>query len=688
MPFKLKPTPDNTTRSGNITSIEDAPPKRFNGKKAQPGICDGKPEAIDFVAPSVVKELLPTDLSDGATVGEYMVEIGGAATFKRYYRSFFAEILSGNTWGGMLDDLSRGNFGDGDTDIAIHVRPASTDIELQELSRRLRGLLSDMSLEGDPSKIDTMRDEIQDIKTRQKKLRMEIERSFKTSIQVIASGTELKSFKMYCNALVKRFAGKSIYLRPADGKQLEALQAILPIAPPQGIQKEHFVTLESSNLADLFPFAQGGISHKTGVILGVDGLGRPVNFDQWHPSLPCQHMVVLGRTGAGKTYTTQIIMHRSMHIGRVIAVLDWKGEHKDFFLLSGLPYIEFSEHSPNRVNPYDVEVTEEVDGTRYIDIEGIANNVQALIFKMIATYDREILTGRVKVFIGETIRKQYEEAGITKDPKSLFQRSISSEAISTRQKKPMPELGGLYLAMMDGEIEEVRHAAEILKPFTVHGSSPSYSIFDGQSTVKLRGYSGYGFALNRLDKDIMRPIGLAAMAIWLNENFAKSDVSQEKIIVIEEAQNIFDDPDVGGPFAETAYREFRSTNTGMCAVTQGLEVLKRSNAGIAAVKNSPVKIIGKQESVDIEAIQGELHLSEGEATFLLNAKTGQVILRIEDESDIVMIQASDYEHMMFTTNPNDPAFYRRKELLKEKLNKELCSTQQSRRGRTDYAPET
>lgn len=675
MLFKDKESHQNNNKTTTKTFItKKAAPspseKASFRKKAQPDAYDSKPEAIDFVAPSVIKELLPQDVSDGITVDEYMVEIGGAATFKRYYRSFFAEILSGNTWGGMLDDLSRGNFGDGDTDIAIHVRPASTDVELQELSRRLRGLLSDLATEGDPSKVDAIRDEIQDIKTRQKKLRMEIERSFRTTIQVIASGTDLKSFKMYCNALVKRFAGKSIYLRPADGKQLEALQGILPITTPQPILKEHFITLESSNMADLFPFAQGGITHKTGVILGKDGLNRPVYFDQWHPSLPNQHMIILGRSGAGKTYTTQIIMHRSMHIGRVVASLDWKGEHKDFFLLSGLPYIEFSEHSPDRINPYDVEVTEGVDGTRFIDIEGVSNNVQALVFKMISTYDRSVLTGRVKVFIGEAIRKQYEAAGITKDPRSIYLKSISSENISTRTKKPMPELGGLYQIMKDSDLEEVRQAAEMLKPFTKHGSSPSYAIFDGQSTVELKGYPGYGFALNRLDKEIMRPIGLAAIASWLNENFAKSDVSQEKVIMIEEAQNIFDDPDVGGPFAETAYREFRSTNTGVCAVTQGLEVLARSNAGIAAVKNSPIKIIGKQESFDIEAIQGQLHLSEGEAAFLLNAKTGQVILRVDDESDIVITEASDYEHMMFTTNPNDPAFYKRKELLKEKFGKQ------------------
>jgi hypothetical protein len=666
----LKNNPIQTVVKSFIEETDDdhSPIKqKVKRKQAQPGAFDGKPEAIDFIAPSVMKELLPTDMSGGVIVDDYYVEIGGTATFKRYCRSFFAEILSGNTWGGMLDEVARGNFGNGDIDIAIHVRPASTDIELQELSRRLRGILSDMALEGDPTKVDAMRDEIADIKIRQKKLRMEIERTFKTTIQILASGTDLKSFKMYCNALVKRFSGKSIYLRPADGKQLEALKAMLPIVPPQGVIKEHFVTLESSNLADFFPYAQGGISHKTGVIIGLDGLGRPVFFDQWHPSLPNQHMIILGRSGAGKTYTTQIIMHRSMHIGRVIASLDWKGEHRDFFLLSGLPYIEFSENTKSRINPYDVEVTEDVDGTRYIDIESASNNVQALAFKMIATYDREVLKGRVKVFIGSAIREQYAEAGITKDFRSLYTTQINTGTISTRTKKPMPELGGLYLKMKNSSEEEIQQAAEMLKPFTRHGNSPSYAIFDGQSTVELKGYPGYGFALNRLDKDIMRPIGLAAISIWLNENFAKADVSQEKIIFIEEAQNILDDPDVGGPFAETAYREYRASNVGVCAVTQGLEVLIRSNAGIAALKNSPIKIIGKQENYDIDKIQGQLYLSEGEAGFLLGAKTGQVILKIEDESDIVFTKASDYEHMMFTTDPNDPAFWRRKELLKQKF---------------------
>lgn len=92
-PIPLKPkrnSAQDDTQSANILDPDDtddnAPVKRRSSKKkAQPGIYDGKPEAIDFIAPSVVKELLPNDLSDGAIVGEYMLEIGGTSTFKRYH---------------------------------------------------------------------------------------------------------------------------------------------------------------------------------------------------------------------------------------------------------------------------------------------------------------------------------------------------------------------------------------------------------------------------------------------------------------------------------------------------------------------------------------------------------------------------------------------------------------------------
>lgn len=636
--------------------------------KAQPDFMDAKPEGIDFASPSIIKELRPKEMTaDNIQANDYIVEIGGTSVPVRYYRSFFAEITGGTTWAGMLDDLLLGQFGQGDVDLAIHVRPADNYRELDEINRRIAGLRSDLGTVKDEGKRDAMYDEIADLKERQRRLRTNIERSFRVSIQITASGTDYKEFRKYCNSMVAKFANKGIILRSADGFQLDALKNMIPTAEKVNVHKEHTLSLESSNLADLFPFGNGGISHRTGIIIGRDLLGRPVYFDRWHPSLTNQHMIILGRSGAGKTYTMMTIIVRSVLAGIRHAIIDWKGEFKDLMLATGCPFIELSESSKDRINPYDVDITEDLDGSRYIDIEEASNGVQALVFKMISTYDPSALTGEVKVFIGKAIREQYADATITRDINSLYTNAHKDGQFG-RRKKPMPTLSGLYEKMAQSEIESVRKAAEMLRPFTKHGNSPSYAIFDGQSTVDIGQAPMFAFAINKLDKEIMRPIGLFATARWLTENFAKKNPEQRKSIVIEECQNIFDDKDFGGYWAESSYREGRSTNTSVVAVTQGLEVFDRSEAGIAALKNSPIKIIGIQEEYDIDAVQGKLALSEGEADFLVNQATkGWVVLKIDNESTIVKIDACPMENMLFTTDPNDPAYWQRKEYIKQKL---------------------
>jgi hypothetical protein len=305
-----------------------------------------------------------------------------------------------------------------------------------------------------------------------------------------------------------------------------------------------------------------------------------------------------------------------------------------------------------------------------VDIEEAANAVQAVVFKMIRVYDAEALTGEVKVFIGNAIREQYRECGITEDPDSLYETGEKDGRFGRRRKK-MPELIGLYQRMAGADSESVRKAAEMLRPFTREGNMPSYAIFDGQSTVEMANAPIFGFAINRLDPEIMRPIGLFVATRWMMERWAKRNPLAQKLLVIEECQNIFNDPDVGAVWAESAYREARSTNTGVVAVTQGLEVFTRSHAGMAAIKNSPIKLIGIQEPLDIEAVQGKLALTEGEAHFLVyQAKKGDIVVKVDDQSVIVHVDASPHDHMLFTSDPNDPRYAERKALIRDLLRRD------------------
>lgn len=625
----------------------------------------GKAGGMDLAAPSMIRDLLPNEKTQKEKVTDYAVEVGGTITPARYFRSFFAEIMSGHTWSGMLEMDSR--FGSGDVDLAIHVEPTSNDKELDAIGRRIAGLLADLAEEKDVRKIDAMRDEIADLKERQKRIRLNVERSFRVAVQLVVSAPEYKGLLQMCRSLVQRFAGKSIYLRAADARQLEALQAILPTAPTTRIPKERFLSLESSNLADLFPFAGGGLSHRTGVVIGNDQYNRPVWLDNWHPDLANQHMCIIGRSGAGKTYSISLILHRSALYGRKVGIIDWKGEYGDFLTAVGCPHLDLHERSRHRINPYDVEITELPDGSRYVDIEEAANAVQAVVFKMIRVYDETALSGEVKVFIGNAIREQYRECGITEEPDSLYETGVKDGQFGRRRIK-MPELIGLYRKMAEAESEAVRKAAEMLKPFTREGNMPSYAIFDGQSTVEIANAPIFGFAINRLDPEIMRPIGLFIATRWMMERWAKRQPQAQKLLVIEECQNIFNDPDVGSVWAESAYREARSTNTGVVAVTQGLEVFTRSHAGMAAIKNSPVKLIGIQEPLDIEAVQGKLALTEGEAHFLVyQARKGDMVVKVDDQSVIVRVDASPREHMLFTSDPNDPEYAARKTYIRDLL---------------------
>ncbi|GGH41108.1 hypothetical protein GCM10008014_00420 [Paenibacillus silvae] len=644
-------------------------------KREQPLLDSGKASGTDFAAPSFVRETVPGDITaNQVKIDDYAVEIGTTITPARYFRSFYAEISSGNTWSGMLDSLIRGDYGQGDVDLAIHVQPTSNDQELNEIGRRIAGLLSDLSDEKDVRKIDAMRDEIADLKEQQKRIRLNVERSFRVCVQVTVSAPEWKELMKLCRSLVQRFAGKSIYLRASDGQQLSALKSLIPTASEDTISKEHVLSLESSNLADLFPFGGGSLNHRSGIILGKNRRGRPLWLDNWHPELANYNMCVIGRSGAGKTFVTMLIIHRSAHIGRQIGIIDWKGEHGDFLRAMGCPYIEFHEHSKHRINPYDVDMTKLADGTRYVDIEEAANAVQALAFKMISVYDRAALTGEVKVYIGRAIRQQYSECGITTSPESLYINPVAQEGVfkTGKVKKVMPVLVGLYQKMSTHKSEAIRKASELLQPFTREGEMSSYAIFDGQSTIELKNAPIFGFGINRLDPEIMRPIGLFVAERWMMECWAKKLPDIQKLLVIEECQNIFLDEDFGAVWAESVFREGRATNTGIVPVTQGLEVFTRSQAGMAAIKNSPIKIIGIQEALDIEAVRDKLALTEGEADFLVyQARKGDMLVKVDNQSAIVHVDASPFEEMLFTTDPNDPLYAERKRYIKELVNNEV-----------------
>jgi hypothetical protein len=620
-----------------------------------------KADGIDFVAPSMIKETLPNDITfDGATVNDYYVEIGGTNEFARYFRSYFAEITGGSTIAGMLNPLLIGEFGNGDIDLAIHIDPVETTDELEEVGKRIRGIKSDLYREMPDEKRDKLMDELHDLTARQRRLRQNVEKPFRVSLQIISSATDIKTLKKFTNNMIRRFSGNDIILRSPDGKQLDALLNISPLAS-NPFYKEHSFSFETSNIADFFPFGNGKISHNTGIIWGKDHLGRPIKYDAWDRSLMNHNGVITGGSGAGKTFSTLRVVHHDTIRGIRHAIICPKGDYKNYITAMGCPYVDLGPDSPYKINFFDVDVEErDINGktVKRVNLEDTIIAARAIVYRMIRILDERSLTGIVKVRIDNKIRELYREKHISENPDSLYieGRSASTDNFGNplfsleKQMKEMPTIGDLYLKLKDDP--DTTLVAELIKNFTKHGDSPTQSIFDTQSTVKIQNTPLFGFGLSELDADIMKPLGLFIATKWLSTKFSHKDRHIRKRMVVDEAQIPMEDPETA-QWLENEFRIVRFFNSSMLAVTQGFEIFTRSQFGLGILKNAPTKLFLKQDSIDIDELQGKFNLTEYEKDFLVTeAGEGLGILRINEERSIIQVSSTPHEAMLFETNPD------------------------------------
>lgn len=620
-----------------------------------------KSEGVDFIAPSLIKETLPTDeTAEGVKFNDYYVEIGGTSE-QRYFRTFYTEILGGHTVAGMLDPLLVGDFGQGDTDIAIHIEPVDTTDELNDIAKRILQIRSDLYVSMPDETRAKLNDELSDLTSRQRRLRQNIEKPFRASLQVIASSTDIKGLKKFTNNMTRRFSANEIYLRSPDGKQLEALRTITPLADDP-FYKEHTYSFETSNIADFFPFGNGKISHNQGVIWGRDHFDRPIFYDAWDKSLMNRNGVVTGSSGAGKTFGVLRLVHHDVLRGIQHVIVCPKGDYQRYIEAMGCPYIDLSVDSHYKINFFDVDVeevrTNKGEITKKVNLEDTIVAARTIVFRMIKILDENMLGGLVKVRIEKAIRDLYKSVGITEDPSSLYTDEPDTSLDNTgeisfsmkRKMKKMPQIGDLYLKMKgDPSLTE---AAELLQNFTQHGDSPTQAIFDCQSNVKLANLPIIGFGLSRLDAEVMRPLGLFISTKWLSTKFAHKNRHIRKRLVVDEAQIPMEDPETA-QWLEGEFRIVRFFNTGVWAITQGFEVFTRSEHGLGILKNAPTKLFLKQDSIDITEIQKKFNLTDYEARFLVEkAGQGLGILRINEDRSLIQVDSTANERILFETNPD------------------------------------
>jgi len=537
----------------------------------------------------------------------------------KYFRSYFAVGFPSVVTPNWLEPLINFEY---PIDISTFYYPHDTGEILQVLKRKIAEMQATINIQiesgqqGDP----IVKQELQDALTLQEQLAAGNEKFFQYALYVTVHGDSLEELEKISKNLESTMATLGIIIKVATLQQEECFQSTIPY----GVDKINMLrNLDTTAIATTFPFVSSELTQEKGVLYGINLHNSSlVIFDRF--SLPNANSVVLASSGAGKSYTVKLEAVRSLMLGIDVIIIDPEKEFDRLCEAVGGEYISFSQDGAQKLNPFE--------------LSGVFSpDEDELRFKILT------VSGLVRMMLGGNIGSEqsaildraliltYKEKGITPDP-------------STHTKEP-PLLEDLYKILNAMSEEEAHAMARSLEKF-LRGSASG--VFDRKSTVDIHNTFTV-FSIRDLTEDL-RPMAMYVMLdyIWTK---IKRD-RRRRLLIIDEAWIMMQHEDAAR-FVYSIAKRARKYGLGLTTITQDVDDFLSSDYGKAIVSNSALQILLKQSPTAIDKLQKVFYLTEGEKTFLMSAGIGQGIFFAGPNHVAIQVVASDNEHRLITTNPNE-----------------------------------
>ena len=598
-----------------------------------------------------VKDFIAVDVD--RTSEEYM-KVGG-----KYVRSFLLNGYPSIVQVGWLEDLY--SF-DGDVDTVIHVMPSDERGALDQLTAKITQFEAQLEMEskkGNIRNITSLQDKISSLIAQRRALEQNYENLYYIQIGANIYDDSIENLRKQTEKLIGKLKGRRINVDEMYLRQEESYKSVLPIG--QSFVKDKFRNFNSGALSACFPFYYSEISHKNGTFLGINSdTMTPVFVDFYDRSiLNNSNASVFGQAGSGKTFFVSLLTLRSAIKGIRTIIIDPEGEYKKICDIVGGANLKISPDAKSGINPFDIEEEIDDEGVVFVDIKSKVADILNLIAVMVGG-----LTNEAKATVAHVIGETYKEAGITEDPNSLYEIGNffdeSTGELIQKRKKPMPTLSNLR-----NNLEKYRKSAEtnveILSPIVntlgMFCKGGIYDMFDRQTSDNLKDFFDapvVNFDISQLEESVLRPIGMYIAMTWTWEKFVKKNPKIKKRIVCDEAWMLVNKNMAGheftAQFLENCARRIRKRNGGLLVASQNFMEFADNPQGRAVLTNTVVNILLKQNPTDIDAVQEVFKLSGGEKQYLLTAKRGQILIRMNDESSQVYVLPFPDELALISTN--------------------------------------
>ena len=436
-------------------------------------------------------------------------------------------------------------------------------------------------------------------------------------------------------------------IRPCLFRQEQAMQMVMPICKLNKTLFERSKrNMLTSAAASCYPFTSYEMSDENGILLGVNKHNNSLVIVDIFNSRVYKNanMAILGTSGAGKTFTMQLMALRMRRKGtQVFIIAPLKGH--EFLRACKNVGGEFISISPASKQCINIMAIRRVDQTANAIIDGVVNEnsilgrkiqqLHILFSVLIPDTNHE-----EKQLLDEALIRTYAGKGITHDNDSLIDPDDPSKY------KTMPLLEDVYNILMSSS--DTKRLGNILNRL-VHGSAKT---FNQHTNVDLSNpYTVLD--ISELTGDLLT-VGMfvALDFVW---DKAKEDRTKEKAIFIDEIWQLVGagSNSMAAEFCLEIFKIIRGYGGAAIAATQDLNdffALDGGKYGKGIINNAKTKIVLNLEDDEAIRVQDALKLTDTEIANITRFERGNGLISTNSNHITVEFKASALEKQLITTD--------------------------------------
>ncbi len=415
-------------------------------------------------------------------------------------------------------------------------------------------------------------------------------------------------------------------------------------------------------LACTFSYTTPHLQHEDGILIGVEGGGTPVIYDDWRFSSPGS--VTLGPPDSGKTFWVKGDATRKRCLGRRVVILDPAANsyYNRVARSIGGEYAFLRPGSPHKLNPFDIN-------RDYLDLALLADALeedaagyeearrkarQSALDSKVSSLVRILALmagGLSRAETGFAMRVFYEcyrRAGITQDP-------------ATHDEEP-PTFSGGGPRDFFAVLREVRAGSEevcdsLAERLVMWETGPLSDLFDASTNVD---FSNKFLVLQvaALDAEAKPAVMAAAME---SVSGLLSNPDELADFYVDEAHNMLYSED-SARFLSDWKRTARVRGTSVHSVSQDTIEFTRSEWGRTILNQVGVAWVFRQQNPKAAAAIADIWgLSESESERITRLRQGVCYLIAGKTRYQVAVLTSEEEKVLFDTSPGSETRFREKQ---------------------------